>query len=252
MLEKLNAVVIKNIRYGEADRILTVFTKEKGKIKIMAKGAMSKRRNIMAQTQTFAVSSFVLYPGKTFHTIKSADFIKTFPGIQTDIERLAYASYLCELVDIFYEEEVAEEITFHLILYYLDFIQGQSLDKLPFIILSFMIKLLGISGILPDFTQCNACGENDAGMYYLDIETAEFTCEKCTENRAKLYPLDKGQVSAVNAFRTMDLRDIPNIRMDLISPEKCQRLIVMFNNYISCSLMKKTNSFRMLKDMMQL
>lgn len=252
MLEEHTGIVIKNTRYGEADRILTVFTKDRGKIKVMAKGGMSRKRHMAAQMQTFSVSSFVLYPGKNFYSVKSADFIKTFSGIQNDVERLAYASYLCELVDNFYEDRLEEEITFHLILYYLDFIQSQSLDNLPFIILSFMIKLLGINGILPDFSGCNNCGRTDADIYYLNFDTSEFLCTDCTERKPDSRVISSRQLSMINAFAAINLRVIPETDIKMTDLTECTDLVVMFDNYISYSLMKQTKSFRFLRDMIKL
>ncbi|WP_329381229.1 DNA repair protein RecO [Anaerofustis butyriciformans] len=252
MLREYHGIVIKNIKYSDNDRILTVFTKERGKISVMAKNAASKRSKVIAQTSTFSYSYFVLYPGKNFYTLKSADYIKSFPGIQTDLERLSFASYICELIDIFYEDKMEEEITFNLLFYTLGLIQKCKIENISFVALMFMLKLLGISGIIPDFKYCNLCGDAKCSEYYLDFESSILSCKKCTTKYFSSNKLTLKQINLINELTYINLKDIKNIDFTKVSLKECNNIIVILNNYITYNLQKKTNSFKFLSDMIKL
>lgn len=252
MLREFHGIVLKNIKYSESDRILTVFTKERGKISVMAKNASSKRSKVIAQTSTFAYSYFILYPGKNFYTLRNAEYIRCFTGLETDLERLSFASYACELIDIFYEDKMEEEITFNLLLYTLDLMQKSKLENLSFIMLSFMVKLLGINGILPDFKHCNICGELKESDYYLEIETGMVSCKKCTNKYILKNKLSLKQINLINKLTYVNLKDIKNMSFDDISIKESNNIIILLNSFINYNLQRKTNSFKFLSDMIEL
>lgn len=252
MLREFHGIVIKNIKFSDNDRILTVFTKERGKISVMAKNAASKRSKVIAQTSTFSYSYFVLYPGKNFYTLKTAEYIKSFPGLQTDLERLSFASYVCELIDIFYEDKMEEAVTFNLLLYTFDLLQKCSIEKISYISLMFMLKLLGISGIIPDFKCCNICGDTRSNEYYLDFESGILSCKKCTNKYFSSNKLTLNQINLINKLTYVNLKDIKSLNFNSVSLDECNKIIVIVNNFITYNLQKKTNSFKFLSDMIKL
>ncbi|WP_294467288.1 DNA repair protein RecO [uncultured Anaerofustis sp.] len=252
MIREFHGIVLKNIKFSENDRILTVFTKERGKISVMAKNAASKKSKVIAQTSTFSYSYFCLYPGKNFYTLKSADYIKSFPGLQTDLERLSFASYISELVDIFYEDKMEEPITFNLIIYILDLLQKEKLEKLSFITLAFMLKLLGISGIIPDFSGCSICSATNGEYYILDFDSGSILCGKCTMKHFSMNKITLSQLNLINKLTYVNVNDIKNMSFDEFTLEECNNMIVILNNYITYTLHRKTNSFKFLSDMLEL
>ncbi|WP_290776394.1 DNA repair protein RecO [Anaerofustis sp.] len=252
MLREFHGIVLKNIKYSENDRILTVFTKERGKISVMAKNAASKRSKVIAQTSTFSYSYFVLYPGKNFYTLKSADYIKSFPGLQKDLERLSFASYVCELIDVFYEDKMEEPVTFNLIIYSLDLLQKESLENLSFITLAFMLKLLGISGIIPDFGECNLCQDANSEYYILDFESGMLSCKNCSLKHFSSNKITAKQLNLIKDLTYININDIRKRNFKEISLKECNDIIVMLNNYIVYNTQRKTNSFKFLSDMLEL
>jgi DNA repair protein RecO (recombination protein O) len=95
---KLEGIIIKRKNFGEADRILTVFTKNRGKISIVAKGVrkISSRRG--AHVELLNQSIIGIYEGK-MPILTEAEAINHYSGLKNDLKKAGYAFYICELVD---------------------------------------------------------------------------------------------------------------------------------------------------------
>lgn len=95
---RTEAIIIKRKNFGEADRILTVFTKNHGKIKIIAKGVrkISSRRS--PHVELLNLSILNLYPGKMM-ILTEAETLYHHSGLKNDLQKSGFAFYICELVD---------------------------------------------------------------------------------------------------------------------------------------------------------
>ena len=108
---KTNGIVLRGSHFGEADRILTVFTDSLGKIKVMAKGIKKISSHLAGALEPFMVVNLQVYEGKTFYGVTGAVIEKEFPKIHEDLSKTAKAFFLGELVDKFMEErQISPEI----------------------------------------------------------------------------------------------------------------------------------------------
>lgn len=249
MLRKLNGIVIKNIKFSESDRILTVFTKERGKVSILAKKANSPKRKIITQTAMFVWSEFMCYPGKNMYTLRSAYYIRGFYKIENDLERLMYASYVAELIDIFYDEELGESITFNLLAFTLKLIEDEKLENLSYITLAFMVKLLGICGFLPNIENCIVCNEKKSDIYYLDRENGGIICSNCKSSDSYLKQLNDVQLELIKELIHVKLKDLKDKDFSSVPKKSGEYLITVFNDYIVYTLGRKTNTYKLLCQM---
>ena len=183
MLTKVQGLIIRTVDLKESDRLVTLFTKEKGLITAIAKGARSLRSRQMSSTTQFCYGSYVLYQKGDYYWIKESELIESFFDIRSDIERLALAQYLCEVLSYITVEE-GEETLLRLSLnslyaiasgkYNLDLIKG-----------AFEIRASSIIGFMPDVMGCSECGGKD-GDFYLDIMDGSLLCYECNSmNRSE-------------------------------------------------------------------
>ena len=91
-------LVLREVRYKEADKILTVLTQHEGKVTVRARGALRKGSRITAATQLLTYSDMTIFENRGFHTVDEAAPIEMFTGIRTDIELLALASYFAQVL----------------------------------------------------------------------------------------------------------------------------------------------------------
>lgn len=111
---KTEGIVIKRKNYGEADRILTVFTKNRGKISVMAKGVrkISSRRS--SHIELLNLSIFNCHDSK-MPILTEVETLNHYSGLKSDLTKAGYAFYVCELVDGLLAEHQENRAVFHLL-----------------------------------------------------------------------------------------------------------------------------------------
>ncbi|KAB2952276.1 DNA repair protein RecO [Heliorestis acidaminivorans] len=153
-LLRVQGLVIRSRSYGEADRLLTLLTLEKGKISAIAKGVRKPTSRLKAGIQLFSHSHLMVHEGKNLHTVTQAEAIEAFYALQIDPDRFAHASYMAELVDKFTLEQGGSDLyplllTFwHLLTVY----------DIAMVTRLFELRFLDQLGYGPAFSACVICG----------------------------------------------------------------------------------------------
>ena len=99
-----SGIVLRRIDLGEKDRILTVFTKEHGKLSAVAKGSRRPGSRLSGASEPFTYSKMFLATGRDLDVLSQAEVKESFPNIKAAMASVAYAVYLLELADRFTEE----------------------------------------------------------------------------------------------------------------------------------------------------
>lgn len=96
---KAEGIVIKRSNYSEADRIVTIFTKQNGKIKVKATGVrkIASRRSPHIEPLNYCI--FGLYQGKGMPVLTEVESKESFPLLKKDLHRIGFAYHVCELID---------------------------------------------------------------------------------------------------------------------------------------------------------
>lgn len=92
-------LVLHRLNLGEADKILTLYTREHGKLSAVAKGARRAGSRLSGATELFTLSRFQLATGRSLDIVTQCEIQESFPALRTDLARLARATYFCELLD---------------------------------------------------------------------------------------------------------------------------------------------------------
>lgn len=98
-VNKTYAIVLKRRNVGEADRILTVFSKEYGRMRVVAKGIRRVHSRRAPYLEVFSHVSLVLHKGKTWESVSEVTAVHTFSTLRASLPRVSAGYYLCELVD---------------------------------------------------------------------------------------------------------------------------------------------------------
>ncbi len=96
---KAEGIVIKRNNYSEADRIVTIFTKKNGKIKVKATGVRKIASRRSPHIELFNYCIFSLYQGRNMPTLTEVESKESFPLLKKDLKRIGLAYHVCELVD---------------------------------------------------------------------------------------------------------------------------------------------------------
>ena len=162
---KEQGVVLRSIKLGEADKIVTVMTQGSGKVRAVAKGIRKTTSRFGARLEPFTHVSLMLYRGRgQLDTITQAEIIAPHLAIREDLALFAAGETMLEAVD-----KVAEEHERNVRLALLLLAGLRALDTKPAdpgaVAESFMLKLLSLSGFHPSLTACAVCGAKDPQLF---------------------------------------------------------------------------------------
>src|SRR4030043_523708 len=110
------AIIIKRIKLGEADRILTLYTPELGKLKAVAKGTRRPKSKLGGHVELLTHSSLLLARGRNLDIVTQAQTADSFLALKEDLRRMSCGLYISELVDAFTEEDLESSSIFTLLL----------------------------------------------------------------------------------------------------------------------------------------
>ncbi|MBU3965540.1 DNA repair protein RecO [Patescibacteria group bacterium] len=184
-------IVLASDDFKEKDRILTIYTKEFGKIRAISRGSRKIDSKLAPHLEVLSYSNLMLFSGKSLITITGAFEIKNFRNLKNSAEKLSAALYLAELLNRATFENLPDEEIFNLLLdllKYLDKDIHESAEKLKpaEVILIFKFKLLNFLGLLPEAEK----GEYDLVFKFARADFAE--SENLNLSTAEKEKLDKG------------------------------------------------------------
>jgi len=182
---KTEAFVLRSIRFGESDRILHLFTLERGRIGAIAKGARKTSSRFGARLEPLSHVDLVLHEGRgELHTVTSADLLRSHDLSRTDGYRLAVGCIGLEAVLRLFVEGDANARAFHALARYLDVLDETAPADLPAtpaldpLALSLQLKLLWVAGYLPHLAGCAACGSEGPLVGFSPSEGGA-VCDDC-------------------------------------------------------------------------
>ncbi|HBJ11406.1 MAG TPA: DNA repair protein RecO, partial [Ruminococcaceae bacterium] len=147
------ALVIKEMKLGESDRLVTLFTRDYGIIRAFAAGAANVKSRRCTATSLLTYSSFTIVKKKDIYKIREAAPIRVFFRLGCDIEQLALAQYFCELSYVFVSSGVPDGEFLRLILNSLHFLTSAKRTP-PLLKAVTELRAAAISGYMPDLVAC--------------------------------------------------------------------------------------------------
>ena len=171
-------LVLREARYREADRIVTLYTESQGKITVSAHGALSKRSKIAAGTQSLTYSDFVLDYRKGRYSVREASTAEYFPGLRADLAKYSLACYFCEALDALSLEETPDNTLLRIAL---NALYALSNDLYPpeQIKAAYELKLISCLGFQPDIERCAECSAEEPDDPVFCIENGSVCCRGC-------------------------------------------------------------------------
>lgn len=178
---KTTAVVLRGRTYGEADRILTLFSTERGKMDAIAKGSRKTKSHLAGRLEMGNEVALTMHRGRNLDVVVSAEIENAYWQNLVAPERYAAANLVIELVDAFCEPDLAMPEIYALLTGALRAI-GRSEGSLG-LVPRFSLLLLGALGLAPPLESCVLCGASLIGRSaWLDQEQGGFAGEECRPN----------------------------------------------------------------------
>lgn len=210
MLHKWEGIVLKARAYGESNKIVTLMTREAGKVACMARGAKKPTSRLAGVTQVFMHASFLVQRTSGMGTLQQGEHYNSMRHIQTDIMATAYASYVVELVDRLVEEGAAEPYAFEVLLQALNAIE-EGYD--PEAIALFVDwKMLPYAGVQPVLHACAGCAAVD-GEFAFSFTQGGFLCHRCFSLDPYIIRLTPTQLKLIRMFYTVAIDQVGKLEL---------------------------------------
>jgi len=196
MTIQCKGLILRQVDVGEADRVLTVLAKGRGKWTVSAKGVRKPRSKFLAGAQPFTYSEFTAYDNGRFCALTHADPIKSYYAIAADYETLCYGTYFLELCDKSIHENVPCD---DLLLLLLAGLQALAKGDIPPALAArvFEFKFYQLSGLAPEVSRCVACGGEVAGHAYFSPDG--LLCGSCAGNMPRKVRLSETALFAIRS-----------------------------------------------------
>jgi DNA repair protein RecO (recombination protein O) len=187
------AVVLRSLRLGEADRILHVYTLERGRVGAVAKGIRKTKSRFGARLEPLSHVVLQLHQGNSeLQTVTGVDLVRPHSAVRSEPYRLSVGLIGAEAMLRLFTEQEGNERAFTALVKFLDALEDVSprttrpaLDSLA---LSFQLKLLWLSGYLPHLTSCAECGAEDVPLVAYSPQAGGAVCRADAKGALPLTP----------------------------------------------------------------
>lgn len=179
------AVVLRSLRLGEADRILHLYTHERGRIGAVAKGIRKTKSRFGARLEPLSHVSLQLHQGSgELQTVTGVDLVRSHAAVREDPYRLGIGLIGAEAMLRLFTEQEKNDRAFLALTRFLDVLdeptaQHATRAALDPLALSFQLKLLWLSGYLPHLTSCAECGADDTPLVGYSPQAGGAVCRAC-------------------------------------------------------------------------
>ncbi len=174
----IRGLILRDTDRNDNDKLLTVLTAERGIMTVLAKNAHSIKSRALSGTQLFTCSDMEIYEKNGFFWLRDVSVVEAFMGISKSVEKMSLASYFCDIAYEFSGEgEEAEDI----LKLTLNALYALSRDIRPAAQIkgAFELCAAGLSGYMPNVSECRLCKKNTADIMYFDVMNGRLLCEEC-------------------------------------------------------------------------
>lgn len=189
-LQQSEAFILRSFNVGEQDKIVVFFSRDKGIMRGIAKGARKFDNRFGSSLEPLSLVKIFYYEKerKDLVTVSNCDILESFFDIQKDLKTNYTLSYFAELIEGFFPARAQEDLLFRLLLSVLHSVEGKG--DLDFIISYFEAWLLKINGVLPDLEKCKKCFKPIKNSGWLSPKKDGFFCRRCaTYKKEKVTPV---------------------------------------------------------------
>jgi DNA repair protein RecO (recombination protein O) len=206
-LVKTEAIVLRSIRYGEADRILHLYTRDRGRLGAIAKGVRRPRSRFGGRLEPLFRVDLVLHEGRgELCTVTSASTVSAHGRVRESREALQRATQACDAVLRLFDSQEPNRPAYNLLCHELMLLDARPEAASRAQALSFRLKLLLAAGFLPELAACASCGERE----HLGAFSASAGGVVCAGCEAGSFPLDQSAHAFLVEALSKSLADAPS------------------------------------------
>ncbi len=230
---RTHAVVLRRRDQGDADRVLTLFTPAQGKLDVIAKGIRKTTSRKAGHLELFTHSALLIAQARTWDIVTEAVTVESFRHLREQLEAIAGACYVCELVDCFTEADDDSHALWELLLLALRELDGLSQederDQRP-LLRWFELHLLSATGFEPQLFNCLGCDEVIQPVAnFLSVAEGGIYCPACAASRADVEAVE---VDVLKVLRYLQSQQWDVVRSLTVRPPILLRVENILRRYL--------------------
>lgn len=244
-LYRSDAIVLGRLDYGEADRILVVFTPGMGKLDLIAKGARKTQSRLGPGLDLFSNATLELARGRELDVVRSVVPIRRFERLRTDLEAYGHASYYAELVRAFTQPREEHADIYDLLVRTL-ILMNDGLD-VWMLTRHFEMALLGLLGYRPELFECVNCHRPiEAQVNAFSATMGGLLCEVCRNEDPGALPVSINAQKYLRVLQRDGLSVAARLRPTLQEKQEIQHLTALYIRHVA---EREFQSLRVLQDL---
>lgn len=243
---RTEAIVLRRRDFGEADRLLTLYARDRGKIRVVAKGARKPQSRKTGHVELFMRTRFLIAEARNLDIITQAEMVEAYPALREDLVRTTYASYAVELLDRFTPEEDRNPHLYDLLAEALRWFAatGQPLLAARF----YELHLLQLAGFRPQLFQCVGCGQPIAEQdQRFSAELGGLLCPGCEAADRRAQPISAAAVKVLRYLQSRSWETVHQLQLRRDLHTELEQVMYYYITYLLERDLKSAEFLRRLR-----
>ena len=227
----IQAIVLRVTDYNDRDALLTVLTKNHGKLTVKARGLRRKNSPLTAPCQLLAFGEFTLFEYRGTYTVNEAHCIELFQNLRRDLTKLSLGTYFAQVAEVISQEDLPNPELQALLLNSLYALSKLELPENQ-VKASFELRAACLAGYTPDLSGCHVCGNKNPDRF--DLSAGQLVCSKCPGGAGGIrMPVNPGILQAMQYICMCDPKKLLTFTL---GEENLNALASLTEAYLSTQL----------------
>lgn len=238
--------ILRQRDFKDSDKLLSIFTEQKGKITAIAKGVKKPKSSLRACAQPFCHAYFHLNQGRDMDLLTQGKLLDFYANSRSDLERSLYCIYLMELLDKSLLENMPLPGLYQALLEVLTAINEQGLN--PLFIRYFEVQLLAHLGYKPVLKHCISCAQKPTGTFYFSLAEGGLICPDCQRENKTGFIISGETIGLLRLLNEGSFQALPRVKASLAGLRELETLLEKYLEYHLDRKFKLKNTIRLLKN----
>ena len=238
---RVDGVILNTVNFGDANRVVTLYTGDFGKLDANAYGCRRARSPLAGAIQMFNHVNVEISHGAHVDTIKDAYVLNFYENLTSDIERLSYAAIFFEIVNKMTLPKIAEVEIYNLLVNSLPALNKKNPQIAALIGIA---QFMEFTGFQLNFENCIRCGKKIEGDASLNFEDGGAVCESCSHGAIKGYEYPAQLRLTFETLLSFDWKSARQVNFNLRQVKSAEKILF---DYVQSVIGRELNSIKFLR-----
>jgi DNA repair protein RecO (recombination protein O) len=221
---RTEAIVLRRHDLGETDRILTLFTRDRGKVRAVAKGVRKPSSRKAGHVELFMRADMLLAEGRTLDVLTQVELVEPYLPLRENLMRATYAAHIAELVDAFTEDADESRPMYMLLRDGLGWISGT--DDLQRAARFFELRMLDLAGYRPELFRCVICEEKIRAVdQFYSVADGGVVCPECSIRTPRVRAMSLRVLKVLRYLQTRTFEVVEQLALGAPVQAESERLL---------------------------